>query len=491
MQLRKLPFILIFCVYALVVLINLNKIPVAWVDEIMIIDPAWNWMNEGKFIGKVWPHEGSEIIFLAYLPLSSFIHIIELSIFPHELFYTRILWFIFLIITCIYLFKYIDKRYQSLPAGILFLLTLFIFDEGISNAMRSGRVEMPILALLASLFYLALTRKHPIIQSILIALLLISHPGIYPIALIFIIELLTRKSTPINRAIYLLVILSLPIFYLSLSNFNIESLYNQLILHGQEHDGHDQTNNWLYQHFIQRFLPTYQFQFYILILNLIVHVSCVYTLIVKKNYRLHLVEISFLATSIFWFFSLAPFYRYSSILLLLMFMHLPELYKRVLSLAGFLRISFRAAKIWQLVFMFSFIGLVSTPFIVRNTAAIKQYEVRDEYRVYDWLDSQIKIQNNQKILIIDEPIAFFYSMNRPHVHYTLPYAIHKFSFSDFDKVYYLTHRKNPIPQKLIGIYLENKANTFNLFNTQKIITYQGMHLYEIQSEEEMQSLKRN
>lgn len=490
MQLKKQPFIYFLLAYLLLVIYNLNKLPVAWVDEIMLIDPAFNWLHEGKFIGKVWPFVGSEQIFLAYLPLSSFIHLIDLSLFPHEIFYTRLPWLIFLIITAIYLFKYIDFRYSSLPAGILFLISIFVVDEGISNAMRSGRVEMPVMAIMATAFYYALKKKHPYLQALLVSLLFIAHPAVYPIGIILAIDLLTRKYSPIKRIGFAAIMVSMPLFYLAMANFNFQHIYEQLIVHGREHDGHDQANNIFYQHFIQRFLPSYQFQFLILLLSAIAHFTCAYTLFVKKNFRQNLVEISFLATSIFWFLTLAPFYRYTPVLVLLLYMHLPEMYKRFLSFAGFLRISFRAAKIWQMVLMGLFIMYCSLPFITRNIVAIQQKTERNEYAVYDWLTEKIEAKANEKILIIDEPVAFYYAMQHDNITYTLPYAIPKYHLADYDRVFYLTQRTAPAQADSVGIYLPTAKTTKPAFIKRNIITYQGMRLYQIQSEQALQNLYR-
>jgi hypothetical protein len=490
MQLKKQPFIYFIIAYLLLVIYNLNKIPVAWVDEIMLIDPAFQLIKHGQFVGTVWPFVGSEQIFLAYLPLSSFIHLIDLSLFPHTLFFTRLPWLIFLIITSIYLFKYIDFRYSNLPAGILFITCLFILDEGVSNAMRSGRVEMPAMAIMAAAFYYALKRKHPFLQALLVSLLFIAHPGVYPIAIILGIELLTRKNSPIKRTLFVLIMLAMPLLYLSMANFNFSAIYQQLIVHGKEHDGHDQVNNIFYQHFIQRFLPSYQYQFWIIALAVIAHFTCAYTLLVKKNYRQHIVEIAFLATSVFWFFTLAPFYRYTPILILLLYLHWPEMSKRFLSLAGYLRISFRAAKIWQLVLMALFIGYCSLPFFIRNGVAIQQSAQRNEYDAYQWINEQIKQTPNEKILIIDEPIAFYYAMQHDNIAYTLPYAVPKYRFENYDRVFYLTQRAAPTQGDSIAEYLPSSNTNQSSIFKKNIITYQGMRLYQIQSEQDLQNLYR-
>ncbi|MFT6004504.1 MAG: hypothetical protein ACI8UQ_001643, partial [Bacteroidia bacterium] len=43
--------------------------PLAWVDEISGVEPAINFLQGNGYTSKIWPHEGVEKQFLAYLPL--------------------------------------------------------------------------------------------------------------------------------------------------------------------------------------------------------------------------------------------------------------------------------------------------------------------------------------------------------------------------------------------------------------------------------------
>ncbi len=488
MPLKKTPFIIILGILFGIMLLNLNKVPIAWIDEVMNIEPAWQFLNGNGFVGKMWPHAGAEHAFLAYLPLSSFIHIIDIFLFPNEIFYTRILWLVALGITCFYMFRYIVARYMTNVAAIYFILCLFVLDEGINNSLRNGRVEMPAIAIMSALFYLAIRNKRPSVQTVLISLLLISHPGLYPIALIFAINILTKKASPLKRVQYVSTILFLPFIYLLIANFDFQNIYQQLVLHGREHDGSVVQGNPFYLHFIERFCPIYKYQPYMIVLNIIMHISCIYAIIFRWNPRNQLLEWSYLLTSLFWFFALAPFYRYTSVLSFLMFMHLPALAQRVFSVFGFLKFSLKNINKLQMTAVFLVLAIISIPFMARHFTTFKQWPERNEYKVYSWLDSTLQDSTSKKSLIIDEPIGFYYSMNNTGYDYTLPYSLHKIKLEDYEHIYYLSFRKEPSLSKLISTY-SVKTNSVN-FTERKVLTYNELKLYEVPNQAALDELKR-
>ncbi len=490
MKLRSWPFWVIIVLYFITALVNLAYVPVAWVDETMLIDPAWQLLKHGHFSSMIWPHKGTEDVFLAYLPLSSFIHTCTLFIFPPVIFFTRMPWLLALIIAACFMYRFIDTRHHINKIGILVILILFLFDEGISNAMRSGRAEMPVLALLAAAFYLSIRRKHPYIQSLLLGLLSIAHLSVYPIIAILFAELITRKQPARTRALSLLIMIVPGIIYLGLAHFDVQLIYQQLIVHGREHDQSAVTGNPFWLHFVERFQPVYRFQAYMIILNLLIHALCVYHILVRRSFRQSVLEWCFLATSIFWFFSLAPFARYTPVLVLMIFLLLPDLYKRVLSFAGFIRINFSTFSVLHAIVMFLIIGYIAAPFAIRNISALYQRKERYEFAAYRWLDTWIK-PTGQRVLIIDESIGHFYSMNREGVDFTLTYAVKKFSFKEYDEVYYLTHRSAPKGGVLIDEYLKDWEVTLPAFlPKQPVITYKGLRLYKIGDERSFEGLQR-
>ena len=490
MTLKKTPFILILTLLFAIMLLNLNKVPIAWIDEIMNIEPAWQFLQGNGFIGKMWPHEGAEKIFLAYLPLSSFIHLIDLSIFPPELFFTRLLWLLFLGISCVFVFKYIVARYLTLEPIIYFIICIFVLDEGINNSLRNGRIEMPAIAIMSALFYLSIRNKRPSIQAILISMLFIAHPGLYPIAFIFSLNLLTKKASLLKRLQYIVFIGFFPFLYLMMANFDFQSIYHQLILHGQEHDQTAVPGNRFYLHFVERFLPIYKYQPYMIVLNVIMHLSCLYSIIFRWNPRHQLVEWSYLFTSLFWFFTLAPFYRYTSVLSFLMFLHLPSLAHRIFSVFGFLKFSLKTANKIQVSLLFLMLLYISIPFMMRHYYSFKQWPERNEYAVYHWLDQSMQHHTEKKNLIIDEAIGFYFSMRHPDKYeFTLPYALHKYDIRNYERVYYLTFRESPTLSNLVDTYKVAEVEELPPLG-KKILTYEGLKLYEVQTQEALDELRK-
>lgn len=489
MSIKKTPAIVFLSIVFVLNLIHLNKVPIAWIDEIMLLDPAWNLIDKGIFAAPMWPHEGAESVFLAYLPLTSYIHLIDLSIFPAEIFYTRLPWLIAYIVLCYFLYKYIAARYLLLPNAILMILCLFVCDEAINHSLRNGRVEMPSMAIITILFYLNIRSIRPSVQAILISLLLISHPGLYPIALVFTLNLLTKKASIIKRIQYILSILIFPFIYLYLANFDFNAIYQQLILHGREHDESAVQGNLFTHHFFDRFWPVYKYQPWMLVFHLAAYVYCIYSIILRWNPRVQLLEWAFLLTSVFWFFNLAPFNRYTSVLSLLMFMMLPGFLQRTLSLFGFLRINMQIIRSWQIALYVVFITIAAAPFFIRHFTVAQQWEARNEYKVYDWLNKEIAPHTDEKILIIDEAIGFYYAMQHENIDFTLPYTVSKYSTKNYDRVYYLSFREAPKLSEKQNEYLVNDDLKFK-FSNQKIFTYNHLTLYRVHDDDALLELKR-
>jgi hypothetical protein len=348
---------------------------------------------------------------------------------------------------------------------------------------------MPTMAIIAALFYLNIRSIRPSIQAVLISLLLISHPGVYPIALVFAINLLSKKASILKRLQYVVSITIFPIIYLYLANFDFKDIYQQLILHGKEHDETAISGNLLQHHFIDRFWPVYKYQPWMLAFHVASYAYCIYSIILRWNPRTQILEWAFLLTATFWFFNLAPFNRYTSILSLLMYLMLPGFLQRVLSLFGYLRINLQTLRSWQIALYLVFLSIAAAPFMIRHITIAQQWQARNEYRVYDWLDKEIAPKPNEKILIIDEAIGFYYAMHHENIDFTLPYTLDKYSTSNFDRVYYLSFREAPKLSLKQNEYIVNDDLKYKI-NNQKIYTYNHLTLYKVDNDEALQELKR-
>ncbi len=227
-----------------------------------------------------------------------------------------------------------------------------------------------------------------------------------------------------------------------------------------------------------------------IVLNVIMHLSCLYSIIFRWNPRHQLVEWSYLFTSLFWFFTLAPFYRYTSVLSFLMFLHLPSLAHRIFSVFGFLKFSLKTANKIQVSLLFLMLLYISIPFMMRHYYTFKQWPERNEYRVYHWLDQSMQHHTEKKNLIIDEAIGFYYSMHHPDKYeFTLPYALHKYDIRNYERVYYLTFRKSPTLSNLVSTYNVPEAEELPSLG-KKILTYECLKLYEVHTQEALDELRR-
>lgn len=480
----KKVFYAYFILYSLLIILNLDKLPVAWLDEVMLIDPAAYFMKTGHFASCIWPHKGTETVFLAYLPLTSFVHIINFVIFPPTLFFLRLPFALGVIITAFFLFRYYRHtgRLDIIPT--LILIFLFINDEGITNAMRSGRVEMLLLALLASVFYLVAANRYPYLATALLSLLTLGHPAVWSIvAIVFLYQFINADSRK-KRVIHSAIIITPVLLYLWLAGFDLQKLYEQLIVHGTEHDSSIVQGSKIIHHFWNRFAPTYFVQPYIIVVNLLAFVYCIFKILKEKNIKKTVIEICFITTSIYWIAALAPFYRYTPTLVLMIFLLLPGMWQTATSLYPPLKI--KSTPLLKVI-LTALLIIIALPFLFRNVVAVTQWKERDAEAVYHWLDEKIHSEGN-KILLVDAPVAFFYALQKPTIDFTLVYAVKKFDYKDYDEVYYLTHLKEPATAERVGTYEVPETTSFaNQFH---IVTYNGLRLYKIKDEATFRSLQR-
>jgi hypothetical protein len=175
----------------------------------------------------------------------------------------------------------------------------------------------------------------------------------------------------------------------------------------------------------------------------------------------------------------------------MIFMMVPGFLQRVLSIFGFLRISFRNLSKIQIAMIFALMMYVSLPFVSRHAVAMLQYESRNIDKVHAWLDTELNTDSSQnKVLIIDEAVGFYYMMKHEEkVDFTLTYALHKYKVEDYSKVYYLSFREAPTLSKKVATY-ELNEKSIALPTKQKIMTYNGLNLYEVPTQEALKELQR-
>lgn len=474
--------------YLAVVLINLDKLPVAWVDETMNLDPAVQFLKTGHFASKIWPQEGTENIFLAYMPVTSFVQVINLSIVPATIFFTRLPGLLFLLLSCFFLFRIYRVYYHLAPLLSILLLLLFMHDEGITNAMRSGRAEIILLGLLAPALFLMLKNRFRVIAGILLSMIWLTHPAAWIIVLLGFVWLFLQAPSLPEKFLHIILAITPVFIYLLMAGFDTEEIRRQLISHSEEHNADAVKGFPLFMHFIDRFLPVYKVQPWIPLLHALILIYSVIKIIVRRREKDTLIEFLFLGTTVYWIFALAPFYRYTPTLILLMFIILPRMIRDI---RGQTRRMIRWHKLRPLVIVMSALLLILSvgPFWFRNVIALIQREERKAETVYAWLDREL--DKPGKKLLIDASVGHFYSLQRKNIDFSLTYSLHKFRFSDYDAVYYLTQRAEPDPHWLqSAILLPKSPLSQQIRKYYFIATYDGLRLYRVPGEKEMMKLLR-
>ncbi len=127
--------------YAILSLVNLESLPVAWTDEVLNLDPAIQQLQNGTYTSKLWPNPNSDVIFASYLPAIQWFQSAYLRIVPIEIFWVR-LPFALLTWGSIILGYFIIRKnsqlndfWASIWVGIAFL------DKSVFELSRSMRVE--------------------------------------------------------------------------------------------------------------------------------------------------------------------------------------------------------------------------------------------------------------------------------------------------------------------------------------------------------------
>jgi hypothetical protein len=109
-------------------LINLDRLPIAWNDEIQNLDPALVWHHTQKFCSPLWPNPGAENHFLSYPPLIEAWHCLWLNIGKSP-WIVRFPFLVFHLTTALILYRFIHRIFNNTHATpmALLLIALFLF----------------------------------------------------------------------------------------------------------------------------------------------------------------------------------------------------------------------------------------------------------------------------------------------------------------------------------------------------------------------------
>ena len=316
----NVPWIfLLVGIYLIAGLVNLDRLPIAWNDEIQNLDPALVWHHTGKYCSPLWPNPGAESKFLSYPPLLEAWHCLWLY-FGQSVWIVRLPFLIFHLLTALLLYRFVvhllsapastsylfiiaSYRKQPEPFSIkiieqlaLLITALFLFDKSTGEIARSLRVETPIMLLLTLFISTAPKLIHqckfhvPPFLGLCLGSLAIAHLYTWP--LVFIAAALIvnhfihyqKQSSFTHGSTFLLgLIAPITIFWLVVKP-EWHDLTTQLFMQAEDHSGSSVGSN-LYGFFIGRFIPYYIEQPYTLLLHLLYWLAALRLLILFYDPR--------------------------------------------------------------------------------------------------------------------------------------------------------------------------------------------------------------
>ncbi|MGV3599541.1 MAG: hypothetical protein ACO1PI_16895 [Bacteroidota bacterium] len=468
-------------------LLNLDRIPVAWLDETFGLDPAVNLVREGSYTSKIWAHPGTEEVFLAYMPFIQLYNAAFLTFLPAEIFWVRLPYLLAFAIALFYLVKIYRKPMHLGLLTTLVLVCFFMNDKGVYESMRSFRSEVLELMLMAPAIYFFIQNKKPVWVAFLLSMVFLTHPSLWVwvgVVMLYLFFTVDAKNKVFISTVFVLPILA----FLTYADFDFAALKSQLIDHGGEHMA---KGNVLVAHFWERYWPYYKLQPWMVILPVFITIYCVYIIYKDKSIKQRPLELAFLLTSVYWLFILAPNYRYNTPNILLMFVLLPrpllllkQRYFDTLEASKKLRL----IPILYLIFA-PVIMLAQVPMLGRNTLAIVQREERNPDKAISWLEGQF--DETKKILLVENSIAHYYALQHPNVDFALVYSVYKYDFAAYDEVYLVTVNDYPYKEaELKSEYLPQKGTLFGRAVGSSAVTYYGLKVYKINSAAEFKSLQK-
>jgi len=548
LSIGKLNFPWIFLlvgIYLIAGLVNLDRLPIAWNDEIQNLDPALVWHHTGKYCSPLWPNPGAEFKFLSYPPLLEAWHCLWLY-FGQSVWIVRLPFLIFQLLTALLLYRLVcqllsapsSARKQPKPYSpniieqlALLITALFLFDKSTGEIARSLRVETPIMLLLAMFLSTAPKLIHqckfhiPPFLGLCLGSLAIAHLYTWPLVLIATVLILNhfiryqKQSSLLHGFTFLLgLIAPITIFWLVVKP-ELHDLTTQLFMQAEDHSGTSMGSN-LYGFFIGRFIPYYIEQPYTFLLHLLYWIAALRLLILFYDPRPNLWS-TFFKTPKKHFFNpfdttlLIPILYLSFAIPTAIFLTPQHRYYPVQHLLGLLVIAvylqnFKYQLPWNPLNHFRrilkstqsaiptennhsnrftpwisliFVISLATPWTIRHSVAILQRNQRNPNTAIKFLNKNLNSLPAGEIL--GEPIANYWLAQSPNPKkwtYGFEFYPQHFPFNPKKPRYFLSLTT---PNQLPFLTVQDSLIINPEFNfTQKLgHTYDGLYLYKVQNED--------
>lgn len=542
----NVPWIfLLVGIYLIAGLVNLDRLPIAWNDEIQNLDPALVWHHTRKYCSPLWPNPGAESKFLSYPPLLEAWHCLWLY-FGQSVWIIRLPFLIFHLLTALLLHRFVvqllsadsSTRKQPEPYSpkiieqlALLITALFLFDKSTGEIARSLRVETPIMLLLAMFLSTAPKLIHqckfhiPPFLGLCLGSLAIAHLYTWPLVFIATALILNhfihyqKQSSFTHGSTFLLgLIAPITIFWLVVKP-EVHDLTTQLFMQAEDHSGTSLGSN-LYGFFIGRFIPYYIEQPYTFLLHLLYWFAALSLLILFYDPRPNLWR-TFFKTPKKHFFNpfdtilLIPILYLSFAIPTAIFLNPQHRYYPVQHLLGLLVIAvylqnFKPQLPWNPLYHWrnilkstqsasatannyshrfttwiSLIFIISlvTPWTIRHTVALLQRNQRNPSAPIEFLNKNLNSIPAGNIL--GEPIADYWLAQSPNPKnwtYGIEFYPQHFPFNPKTPRYFLSRTT---PNQLPFLTVQDSLIIKPQFNfTEKLgHTYHGLFLYKVQSED--------
>ena len=304
-------------IYFLVGLFNLDRLPIAWNDEIQNLDPALVWHNTGYYCSPLWPNPGAESKFLSYPPLLEAWHCLWLFVGKSQ-WVVRLPFLIFQTIAALLLYRLVcnflsttstesinestntltighqqsqgplNTSLSGIPIysiGALFA-ALFLFDKSTGEIARSLRVETPIILILLLFIGQAIKQisqprlLNSLFLGICLGALATAHLYTWPLVfaaiglhLLWLSQKITTQKWQHLFVFFAGIIIPFLLFWVSVHP-NLKDLTAQLFMQAEDHSGSSFLAN-IYGFFITRFIPYYLEQPYAIALHFIYWIAAI------------------------------------------------------------------------------------------------------------------------------------------------------------------------------------------------------------------------
>ena len=452
--------------FFLFLFLDLHLIPIAWLDEIMGLDPGFRLANGQGYTSYFWPQEGTEDFFLAYLPLQPLMHYLHQLVLPFDIYWVRFPWAIYLLSGSILFYASMRKLGLNTLFSIGMLL-LIINEKSLFETTRGLRVEPLIFLAICSAVYTRI-KNWPLLQSIVSTTLVFMHPDVWPIALVLYLDSIYNSYKTYKHSSKTIAIVLSPLtgtmLFLFFIDFDVVGFIGQFLHQGNDHSASGNLFHRLHAHFIDRFWPYYISQPWV---PTLVYVAFAYAIsnIVKKQGTY--LSYGVLFTHFVWCIILGPFPRYNSILIVLsLFLLANPMYLIWKNLNP--NIAHTA--------LISLCILSSADVVIRHAMAIVQREERDPYSVIHWLREELPKEGTY--LITGSDIAYYAMAEDTTAGYFL-YNIppYKYDFNKYDRLLLLSDNKDSACTQLSDYHIK-QGKWSKKFGNQ---TYKNLYLQEVNS----------